>query len=116
MAKKGFNIRNHHKERIYKKRIKRIKINWFWRFFEDSNGDRKQTPMWVDLIDHPNYIHFKTHTTKRIDSRHKIKYSPNKGFGWRDWKKSYNSYCSLEKDKLFVKKEIENGIREYKDI
>ena len=113
MAKKGYHNRKHHQDRIYKKRLKRVKINWFWRFFRDTNGDEIQHPMWVDLIDHPFYIHYKSYTTNKYDTRHKIKYSSNKGFGWRDWKKSNNSYCNREKDKILVQKEIEDGIEEF---
>lgn len=112
MATPGWNIRKHHSDRIYRKRLKRIKLHLYWRNFEDSNGDSISHPRWTDYINHKYYIHLKSYSTEKWDSRNKIKYSPNKGY-WRDYLPKGNSYSMREKDKVFERKEIELGLDEF---
>lgn len=105
--------RRYMEERIVIRRL-RNKLHlgrWYWRGFEDPNGVIHQHPSLSNYIGHSDYFTFKTHTTKKWDSKHKVKYSPNKkGAYYRD---GGNNRCQTrEKDRrLFLKILKENGIK-----
>ena len=83
---------------------------WYWRGFDDANGVIHQHPVLSDYIGSSYYFTAKTHTTKKWDSRHKIKYSPNKnGAYYRD---VGSNSKTREKDRiLFFKILKEYGIK-----
>lgn len=102
--------RRYMEERIVIKRMKRACYVHYWRGYKDINDikNRKYTlTTWIG-----DQIHFraKTHTTTKWDSRHKVKYSPNKNKNYyRDEGK--NSQTRESTKKLFLKILIENGLK-----
>jgi hypothetical protein len=100
--------RRYVEEHIVIRRL-RAQCNFFWRWrgFEDVNKISHQHPKIKDYIGTENNFRYKTHTTTKWDTYHKVKYSPNKGKGyWRDGSKT------REKDKkLFFKILKENGLK-----
>ena len=110
MAKKGYNIRKHHLERTFKKRLKRQGFYYGYRSFD---GWYIQDPTWMDLIGNKYYMCFKNITTTIYDSRIKDKYSPNKKSQYRDLKKRGFSTSIREKDKVIVRNLIETEINEF---
>jgi hypothetical protein len=110
MAKSGWDQRKHHSDRILKKRLKRIKLNWYWRGFINSNGDTIQHPIWVECVCHPDYNVYRNISTDSHVSYGKTKYSPNKGYRYRDYDVKSHSYGLREKDKILVRKIIKSEL------
>ena len=104
--------RRYTEERIVIRRLnnKMCTARWYWRGFEDANGIKHHHPFLSDYIGSTDYFTFKTHTTKKWDSRHKIKYSPNKnGAYYRD---SGKNSKTREKDRVLLFKILkENGLK-----
>jgi hypothetical protein len=104
--------RRFQEEKIYRRRIKRFGRAWY--YFHTANGDKLKNPIWVDFIGLPDYNFYKTGTTKKYDTKSKVKYSPNKSNSYyRDRKKGQNSYGNREKDNQLAKKLIQDGLSEY---
>jgi hypothetical protein len=112
MAKLGWNQRKHHFDRILKKRLKNVNLNWYWRGFIDANGDKKQHPLWMDCICHPEYNSHRTISTDSYNTREKSKYSPNSKVTWREKRPKFNTYGLREKDKVLVRKIIKFELNE----
>jgi hypothetical protein len=96
MSKPGWHERKHHADRIYKKRIKKLNLFRWWYTF-NSNGDQYNID-WTSFILHTSYIYLKKTSTTKFDTRHKSKYSPNKGYNWRDSKTKSQTFGLREKD------------------
>lgn len=103
--------RRHMQEKIVKRRIKNINnsTDWWYSGYDDVNGINRQHPKLADYIGGSHYKMFKSYTTTRCDSKHKTKYSPNKGkCYWRgNEKKGMREYDKRE----FLKILKENGLR-----
>ena len=102
--------RRHKEETIVIRRIKRLVANQrAWWKYQDVNDITHRYPMLKDHIGTQTHFMFKSHVTDTYDSRHKVKYSPNKGKAyWRD----NNKKGIREKDKIkFLKILKEYGIK-----
>ena len=111
MSKPGWHERKHHADRIYKKRIKNLNPhNYNWWFTFNSNGDQYNID-WTSFILHTSYIYLKKTSTTKFDTRHKSKYSPNKGYNWRDSKTKSQTFGLREKVTL-----IQTGGEDYETI
>lgn len=94
-------------EKVWKQRIKKFVYQWY-RY--TPNGDRKNHPIWTDFIGDDYFYFYKTGTTKKWDTQHKTKYSPNKEKSYyRDRKSGRQTLGLREKDKQLVRRII----REY---
>lgn len=113
MSKSGWNIRKHHQDRVYKKRLKRVDVSRYRHLIIDADGIKRQNLHWVNIINDNFYIKYKTITTPVSRSNRKIKYSPNKGSGNRNLKVDGMSTRNREKDTVIFRKEIRNGIDEF---
>jgi hypothetical protein len=104
--------RRFQEEKIYRRRIKQFCRNWY--YFRTANGDKINDPLWVDFIGLQEFFFYKHGTTKRHDSKYKVKYSPNKTISYyRDHlKRDSLSFGIREKDKVLVRKMIEDELRE----
>ncbi len=98
--------------RRYQEEIKLIKrlgrlTRVYWRGHKDKNGVYYINPTIKHFIGSPDYIMFKTHTTKDYVTRYKSKYSSNHCY-WRDT----NRKGRREYDKVkFLKLLKEYGIK-----
>jgi hypothetical protein len=100
--------RRYQLEKVWKRRIKKFSYQRWYRY--TSNGDRKTHPIWTDFIGETCFYFYKTGTTKKWDSRHKTKYSPNKLKSYyRDSRSGRQTLKLREKDKQIVR----NIIKEY---
>ena len=103
--------RRHIEERVIIKRLKRdiISSNNWWSY-SDVNRNYYKKVLIVDFLEKPEFSQYKTHTTKRYDSKHKVKYSPNKNKPYyRDGRKKF---LTREKDKIFFLNILkENGLK-----
>jgi hypothetical protein len=76
--------RRNKEDLIVLKRLKTLSCTYY-RYFSDVNGNKSQHRSISDYIGSTQNHMFKTHTTKKYDSNHKVKYSPNRGRAyWRD--------------------------------
>jgi hypothetical protein len=103
--------RRYTEERIVIHRLnnKMCTTRWYWRGFEDANGIKHHHPFLSDYIGSTDHFTFKTHTTKRYDTRYKTKYSPNKCKHPYRYKGGTNT---REESKLeFLKILRDNGIK-----
>jgi hypothetical protein len=99
--------RRYVEERIVIKRIRRYTFFVFWTGLKDVNGIRHQHPKFTDIIGTNNNFRFKTHTTTKLDTRYKSKYSSNKGDSY--WRSKSNT---RENDrKIFLNILKENGLK-----
>ena len=103
--------RRHMEERVVINRLKHnmLDINRWW-YFEDANKNYYRKMLIVDFLERNEYFSFKTHTTKRYDSKGKVKYSPNKNKPYyRDGRLKFRT---REMNKLlFIKILKENGLK-----
>jgi beta-mannanase len=78
--------RRYKEETIVIRRIKRmVSYELSWWGFHDVNDIKHKYPTLTDYIGTKTHFQFKSHTTDRYDTRHKVKYSTNKGkCYWRD--------------------------------
>jgi hypothetical protein len=93
--------RRNKEDLIVLKRLKTLPVSYY-RYFADVNGNRSQHTSIYDYIGSSQNHMFKTYTTKKYDSNHKVKYSPNRGRAyWRDLnKKGTKEYYKLELFKI----------------
>jgi len=103
--------RRFQEEKIYLRRIKKFcRRGWY---FHTANGDRITNPIWVDFIGLQDFFFYKSGTTRKHDTRHNVKYSPNRTNSYyRDNKRKGNSYGLREKDKELFRKLLEDELRE----
>lgn len=102
--------RRYKEECVVKRRLINITPQW-WRF-NDINGFKVGKPLWSDFVGTQTQQMFKSYTTKKNDTRFKIKYSPNYPRSyWRDRGKKGNR----EKNKQEFKKMLdrEYGLKHY---
>jgi len=102
--------RRHKEKTIVIRRIKRMaSYERGWCVSQDINNTSHGYPILSDYIGTPIQFMFKSHVTTSGDSKHKVKYSPNKAKAyWRDG----NKKSTREKHKLeFLKILKEHGIK-----
>lgn len=104
--------RRHIEECIVIKRLKHSLSGGYWFRFKSASGLHVSHPMWFDLIGLHEQHKFKTYVTTKNDTKHKMKYSPNKAKGyWRDRNKKGNREDSKVELKRMLEKEY--GIKHY---
>ena len=114
--------RKFQEERVLRNRIKKFCRRWY--HFRTANGERILHPNWTDFVGLKEFFLYKNHSTTRIDSRYKVKYSPNRSFSYyRDRKpKKGFSFGIREKDKEFTRElineyyEYQHDYTEYKQL
>ena len=103
---RGLNWKRSQQERVLRKRIKKFHEHWY--HFHTENGDKIHDPIWVDFIGLKGFYTFlKNSKTTKWETRHKVKYSPNKNKGYyRDKKPNKNQLSSgtREKDNMAFRK------------
>lgn len=83
--------------------------NRWWRGFRDVNDINHQRPTISIYIGTEIHFRAKTHTTTKWDTKHKVKYSPNKDQGYY---RDEGSGQTREKQKrLFLEILKENGLK-----
>ena len=81
----------------------------WWRFY-NLNGSHTNQPVITDFLGQKENYNFKTFTTDRWTSKHKVKYSPNSSKSyWRDEGK-YKQTREFNK-KCFLQILKENGLK-----
>jgi hypothetical protein len=103
--------RRHIEEKVVIKRLRRQTSGQkYWSWIIDANRNYYKKTIVIDYLQSVEYYIAKTMTTKPWDSKHKVKYSPNKNKPYyRDGSKKFST---REMDKnLFVKILKENGIK-----
>jgi hypothetical protein len=97
-------------ERIVIRRMSRaVCTNRWWRGFRDVNDINHQRPTIAIYIGTEIHFRAKTHTTTKWDTKHKVKYSPNKDQGYsRD---EGNGQTRENQKRIFLKILKENGLK-----
>jgi len=104
--------RRFQEEKTYRRRIKKFFRGKWW-YFHTANGDRIIHPIWIDFIGLKDFFFYKSGTTRKHDSKYKVKYSPNKNTSYyRDSRRKGKSYGIREKDKVLFRKIIQDGLTE----
>ena len=103
--------RRHMEERVV---ISRLKHNMLglsrWWYFEDVNKNYYKKALVIDFLEKSEYFSYKTHTTKRYDSKGKVKYSPNKNKPY--YRDGRSKFRTREVNKLLLLKTLkENGLK-----
>ena len=102
--------RRYVEERIVIRRLKaQCDHYWSWRGFEDINKISHQHPRIKDYIGTENNFRFKTHTTTKWDTYHKVKYSPNKDQGY--YRDEGNGQTRENQKRIFLEILKENGLK-----
>ena len=83
--------------------------NRWWRGFRDVNDINHQRPTISIYIGTEIHFRAKTHTTTKWDTKHKVKYSPNKDQGY--FRDEGNGQTREKQKKLFLKILKENGLK-----
>ena len=83
--------------------------NRWWRGFRDVNDINHQRPTISIYIGTEIHFRAKTHTTTKWDTKHKVKYSPNKDQGY--YRDEGNGQTREKQKKLFLKILKENGLK-----
>jgi len=97
-------------ERIVIRRMTRaVCTNKWWRGFKDVNGINHQRPTIAIYIGTEIHFRAKTHTTTKWDTKHKVKYSPNKDQGY--YRDEGNGQTRENQKRLFLKILKENGLK-----
>jgi hypothetical protein len=97
-------------ERIVIRRMARaVCNNRWWRGFRDVNDINHQRPTISIYIGTEIHFRAKTHTTTKWDTKHKVKYSPNKDQGY--FRDEGNGQTREKQKKLFLKILKENGLK-----
>jgi hypothetical protein len=97
-------------ERIVIRRMARaVCNNRWWRGFRDVNDINHQRPTISIYIGTEIHFRAKTHTTTKWDTKHKVKYSPNKDQGY--YRDEGNGQTREKQKKLFLKILKENGLK-----
>lgn len=83
-----------------------------WYYFHDINNIRIKDPLWSDFVGTQTQHMYKRYTTKILDTKHKVKYSPNSTYS--NWREKGRRKVR-EKDKLEFKKMLKNeyGLKHY---
>ena len=102
--------RRYMEERIVIRRMTRaVCTNKWWRGFKDVNGINHQRPTIAIYIGTEIHFRAKTHTTTKWDTKHKVKYSPNKDQGY--YRDEGNGQTRENQKRLFLKILKENGLK-----
>ena len=97
-------------ERIVIRRMSRaVCTNRWWRGFRDVNDINHQRPTIAIYIWTEIHFRAKTHTTTKWDTKHKVKYSPNKDQGY--YRDEGNGQTREKQKRLFLKILKENGLK-----
>lgn len=83
--------------------------NRWWRGFRDVNDINHQRPTISIYIGTEIHFRAKTHTTTKWDTKHKVKYSPNKDQGY--YRDEGNGQTREKQKILFLKILKENGLK-----
>ena len=83
--------------------------NRWWRGFRDVNDINHQRPTISIYIGTEIHFRAKTHTTTKWDTKHKVKYSPNKDQGY--YRDEGNGQTREKQKKLFLEILKENGLK-----
>ena len=86
-----------------------VYTNRWWRGFEDVNGITYQRPTLSIYVGTEIHFRAKTHTTTKWDTKHKVKYSPNKDQGY--YRDEGNGQTREKQKRLFLKILKENGLK-----
>lgn len=103
--------RRHIEEIFVIRRIKKHTVGVrYWSWIEDANKNYYKKSIIVDFLETREYFMSKTISTDSWDSKHKVKYSPNRSKPYyRDGTKKYS--CR-EFDKILLHKILkENGLK-----
>lgn len=102
--------RRYMEERIVIRRMARaVCTNRWWRGFRDVNDINHQRPTIAIYIGTEIHFRAKTHTTTKWDTKHKVKYSPNKDKGY--YRDEGNGQTREKQKRLFLKILKENGLK-----
>ena len=102
--------RRYMEERIVIRRMTRaVCTNKWWCGFKDVNGINHQRPTIAIYIGTEIHFRAKTHTTTKWDTRHKVKYSPNKDQGY--YRDEGNGQTRENQKRIFLKILKENGLK-----
>ena len=102
--------RRYMEERIVIRRMARaVCNNRWWRGFRDVNDINHQRPTISIYIGTEIHFRAKTHTTTKWDTKHKVKYSPNKDQGY--FRDEGNGQTREKQKKLFLEILKENGLK-----
>jgi hypothetical protein len=97
-------------EIVYKRRICSDRISPYIGF-QGNNQIKIRNPKWSDLIGSTRFYLYKSISTHKWDSRRKIKYSPNRSSGGRDFRICKDSVGTREGNKnLLLRIKNEYGI------
>ena len=83
--------------------------NRWWRGFRDVNDINHQRPTISIYIGTEIHFRAKTHTTTKWDTKHKVKYSPNKDQGY--YRDEGNGQTREKQKRLFLEILKENGLK-----
>lgn len=86
-----------------------VYTNRWWRGFEDVNGITYQRPTLSIYVGTEIHFRAKTHTTTKWDTKHKVKYSPNKDQGY--YRDEGNGQTRENQKRIFLKILKENGLK-----
>lgn len=103
--------RRHIEEKTVIKRLKKHTQGFsYWSWIEDANKNYYKKSIIIDFLERPEYFISKTLTTQTWDSRHKVKYSPNRSKPYyRDGRRKYST---REFDRILFHKILkQNGIK-----
>ena len=102
--------RRYIEERIVIRRMTRsVYTNRWWRGFEDVNDITHHRPTLSVYVGTEIHFRAKTHTTTKWDTKHKVKYSPNKDQGY--YRDEGNGQTREKQKRLFLKILKENGLK-----
>ena len=92
--------RRYKMETIVRKRLKRFNSESWWGY-TTPNGDKMSNYIWSDEIGSQDSNFYKSHTTRKHDSRYSVRYSPNRKTSYyRDRKPKGESMGNRERDKV----------------
>ena len=86
-----------------------VYTNRWWRGFEDVNGITYQRPTLSIYVGTEIHFRAKTHTTTKWDTKHKVKYSPNKDQGY--YRDEGNGQTRENQKRIFLEILKENGLK-----
>ena len=102
--------RRYMEERIVIRRMARaVCTNRWWRGFRDVNDINHQRPTIAIYIGTEIHFRAKTHTTTKWDTKHKVKYSPNKDQGY--YRDDGNGQTRESNKKIFLRILKDNGLK-----
>ncbi len=102
--------RRYMEERIVIRRMTRsVYTNRWWRGFEDVNDITHHRPTLSVYVGTEIHFRAKTHTTTKWDTKHKVKYSPNKDQGY--YRDEGNGQTRENQKRIFLRILKENGLK-----